>query len=135
MSKVFLSLVIGFTVIGALMVYQSTRATSARVFEPSQLLQATGGGDLQRLRVTGKVVEPIDYQVQPTLELRFGVQDRIGVGPVIPVTYRGVKPDMFQSGRDVLIDGDFRQGVLSASAVLTQCPSKYEPVTAPHEAK
>jgi cytochrome c-type biogenesis protein CcmE len=135
MGRVFLSLVIGFTIIGALLVYQSTRATSSRVFEPSQLLEATGGADMQRLRVTGKVVEPINYQVEPALELRFGVQDRAGIGPIIPVSYRGVKPDMFQAGRDVLIDGDFKQGLLSASAVLTQCPSKYEPLTAPDEAK
>jgi cytochrome c-type biogenesis protein CcmE len=34
---------------------------------------------------------------------------------------------MFQAGRDVLIDGDFKDGKIVAAKLQTQCPSKYEP--------
>jgi cytochrome c-type biogenesis protein CcmE len=34
---------------------------------------------------------------------------------------------MFQAGRDVLIDGDFKNGTIVAAKLQTQCPSKYEP--------
>lgn len=46
--------------------------------------------------------------------------------PKVPVLYQGLRPDMFSAGRDVIIDGEYRDGVVIASTLLTQCPSKYE---------
>lgn len=46
--------------------------------------------------------------------------------PSVPVVYQGLRPDMFAVGRDVIIDGEFKDGVVFASSLLTQCPSKYE---------
>lgn len=46
--------------------------------------------------------------------------------PKVPVLYQGLRPDMFSAGRDVIIDGEYRDGVVVASTLLTQCPSKYE---------
>ena len=48
------------------------------------------------------------------------------VGKPVPVIYRGLRPDMFTAGRDVIIDGSFENGTVVASSLLTQCPSKYE---------
>jgi cytochrome c-type biogenesis protein CcmE len=77
---------------------------------------------------------PIDYKVEPAIELKFSIEDpgnkpdkRAGV---VPVVYAGIKPDMFAPGRDVIIDGDFDGSVLTATKLLTQCPSKYEPPSA-----
>ncbi len=47
-------------------------------------------------------------------------------GALVPVVYQGLRPDMFEAGRDVIIDGEFKDGVVIASSLLTQCPSKYE---------
>jgi cytochrome c-type biogenesis protein CcmE len=44
----------------------------------------------------------------------------------VPVVYQGLRPDMFSAGRDVIIDGEYRDGLVIASTLLTQCPSKYE---------
>jgi cytochrome c-type biogenesis protein CcmE len=77
--------------------------------------------------VGGKVVDPIEYQTEPGFLLRFGVSDPAGGSSVVPVEYRNLKPDMFQAGRDVLIDGDFKGGKIVAAKLQTQCPSKYEP--------
>jgi cytochrome c-type biogenesis protein CcmE len=45
----------------------------------------------------------------------------------IPVHYKGVKPDMFQTGVDVIVEGRIgHDGVLVASTLMTSCPSKYQ---------
>jgi cytochrome c-type biogenesis protein CcmE len=59
--------------------------------------------------------------------LSFSVKNPEGGEGVVPVVYRGLKPDMFGPGRDVLIDGDYIGGSIQAAKLQTQCPSKYEP--------
>jgi len=123
----------------------ATRATSSSVLVPSELAKVYANDKsllLERVRLAGQVTaEPFEYQVEPEITLRFKVADREDpkalteskeneskevVAP-IAIIYDGLKPDMFAAGRDVLIDGDFRDGVLHAHTLLTQCPSKYEP--------
>jgi cytochrome c-type biogenesis protein CcmE len=127
MGRIFLSLVFFFIVAGSLLVYQATRGTSSLVLTPADLIQQAHAKDLPRIRVGGRVVDPIQYQTEPVFLLRFSVQDPGGRPGVVPVEYRGLKPDMFQAGRDVLIDGDFKSGTIVAAKLQTQCPSKYEP--------
>jgi cytochrome c-type biogenesis protein CcmE len=76
------------------------------------------------LRVAGKVTEdPIHWDVQQ-LSLAF----TMGEGEArIPVRYKGVKPDMFQAGAEVIVEGQIgSDGVLQADNLMTSCPSKYE---------
>ena len=73
------------------------------------------------------MVDPINYQTEPNMVLSFGVKNPAGGEEVVPVVYRGLKPDMFAAGRDVLIDGDYIGGTIQAAKLQTQCPSKYEP--------
>ena len=77
---------------------------------------------------------PIDYSVDPAFVLKFsivnpGKADTTNefAARAVPVVYQGIRPDMFTVGRDVIIDGEYTGGVLQASKLLTQCPSKYEP--------
>ena len=139
MGRIFLSLVLFFIVAGGVLVYQATQGTSSLVLMPSELVNRAHARDLPRIRVGGKVVEPIEYQTEPSFILRFRVRDP-GNGDdgsiekesadealTVPVEYRNLKPDMFQAGRDVLIDGDFKDGTIVAAKLQTQCPSKYEP--------
>jgi cytochrome c-type biogenesis protein CcmE len=129
MGKVFISLVAVFILVGGALVYQATRSTSSLVLTPSELQKKAPSGELARVRVGGKVVGPIEYQVDPSFVLSFGVKDgkEGGSSVVVPVVYSNVKPDMFAEERDVLIDGDLVQGRLIAAQLQTQCPSKYEP--------
>ena len=46
---------------------------------------------------------------------------------ILPVEYRGIRPDTLQFGRDVILEGVVENGVFLASSLMTQCPSKYEP--------
>jgi len=127
MGRVFVSLVVFFIVVGAVLVFQATRGTSSLVFMPSELVARAHAADLPRIRVGGRVVDPIKYQTEPLFLLSFSVRDPKGSEVEVPVEYRGLRPDMFQAGRDVLIDGDFVGGVIKAAKLQTQCPSKYEP--------
>jgi cytochrome c-type biogenesis protein CcmE len=48
----------------------------------------------------------------------------------VPVAYRGILPDMFSAGREVVVEGRYGGGALTARQILTSCPSKYEPAGA-----
>lgn len=128
MGRIFISLVVFFIVVGSVLVYQATQGTSSLVLLPSDLVSKAHASGLSRIRIGGKVVEPIAYQTEPSFVLTFRVADPAGGELTVPVEYHGLKPDMFQAGRDVLIDGDFQSGVIQAAKLQTQCPSKYEPV-------
>lgn len=128
MGKVFISLVVVFIVIGGALVYRATQSTSSLVLSPSEVLEKGASRDLKRIRVGGRVVDPIQYQTEPQMILSFSVKNPGGGEGIVPVVYRGLKPDMFAAGRDVLIDGDYLGGTIQAAKLQTQCPSKYEPV-------
>ena len=127
MGRIFVSLVALFIFVGAALVYQATRGTSSLVLTPSELISKAQAKDLPRIRIGARVVEPIQYQTEPSMVLRFNVKDPKGGEELVPVVYEGLKPDMFAAGRDVLIDGDFVGGTVRAAKLQTQCPSKYEP--------
>lgn len=137
MNLRFITVVIVAVAVCAFLVVQATNESSATVYIPSQLLaEAKKGVALKRIRVGGKVAEmPIQYSVSPQFLLRFsivdpgkpGASEHKDIAQLIPVEYAGIRPDMFTVGRDVIIDGEFEEGMLHASKLLTQCPSKYEP--------
>ncbi len=134
MNRYFILLIVVAAVLGVFLTYRAAQTTTSLVFTPTELLQeaktASSNSRLSRIRVAGRVVaEEIDYQVKPNLKLEFTISDpKTGEGR-LPVLYRGIKPDMFAPGRDVIIDGSYEGGTLLASNLLTQCPSKYEPPT------
>jgi len=90
---------------------------------PSQLAGHSG-----RVSLTGMVVGQVAGDAHQASGLRFTLRDRNGTATV-PVVYRGSVPDLFRSGRDVMIDGRLRSGVFVAypGTLVTKCPSKYSP--------
>ena len=46
----------------------------------------------------------------------------------VEVVYKGSVPDAYRIGREVIIDGQIRDGVLQATpdTLVAKCPSKYE---------
>ena len=76
------------------------------------------------IRVGGKVVEGSIQKDSRTLEIRFRMAEG---GAEVPVYYRGVIPDTFEAGADVVVEGRYVPGEgVKASMVLAKCPSKYE---------
>ena len=132
MSKHHVKLSIGVLVIVASIAYLilSGSVGSTMYFmtvpEVQQKLSSLRG---ESIRVAGKVTEePINWDVR-NLSLAFVIGDGQAR---IPVRYKGVKPDMFQTGVDVIVEGRIgHDGVLAASVLMTSCPSKYQEEKSP----
>jgi cytochrome c-type biogenesis protein CcmE len=89
---------------------------------PSQLAGHDG-----RVSLVGKVVGPVSGQAHGS-GMHFRIRDVEGKASV-SVVYRGSVPDLFRSGRDVVVDGRLRNGSFVAvpGTLVTKCPSKYTP--------
>ena len=129
MSPHHVKVAIGMAVIVAAVAYLLLSGTTAStvyfltVPEVQQQLAALQQAS-RPIRVAGPVTaDPIHWEARH-LSLAF----RIGEGEArLPVQYKGVKPDMFQAGVTVIVEGRIGQdGVLMASTLMTSCPSKYQ---------
>ncbi len=117
----------GCLVAGAvgLLLYSAINSTAKAVMTVSAL--STESQDRPHIRLGARVAEgEIQYQTTPEFRLSFMVHDIKNPGPTVRVTYNGIMPDTLKVGRDVILEGDFRQGEFFATSLLTQCPSKYE---------
>lgn len=127
MNKVFIGILSVVIIVAfSLLVYASKTGTT-QVFIPSELIAETNKP--RRLRLIGRVkAKDMNYSVKPSFLLEFNVGDpKEDNDKMIKVTYAGIKPDMFQEGRDVIIDGEYiGNNSVKAASLLTQCPSKYE---------
>ena len=129
MSTHHVKVAIGMTVIVAAVAYLLLSRTTASTMyfltvpEVQQQLSVLQQAS-HPIRVAGQVTaDPIQWEARQ-LSLAF----RIGEGEArLPVQYTGVKPDMFQTGVTVIVEGRIgRDGVLMASTLMTSCPSKYQ---------
>jgi len=126
-SKQHIKLSIGATVVVlaiAYLMFSGTTASSAFFLTVPELQERVSTLQGEAVRVAGKVTnDPIQWDVQ-NLALAFTIGDD---AYRIPVQYHGVKPDMFQAGANVIVEGRIsRDGVLIAANLMTSCPSKYE---------
>jgi cytochrome c-type biogenesis protein CcmE len=108
------------------LVYAGIRTTSMYYFELGEFLARRDGLAGETLRVKGWVRHGSVERNVATNELRFqlGRQDD---SSGIPVSYRGIMPDMFSEGREVVVEGRYDGTGLAARQIMTSCPSKYEP--------
>ena len=78
----------------------------------------------KRVKVAGKVVAGSIQQDKGTMQVRFRAEEG---GQVLPVVYRGIVPDTFKDGAEVVVEGKRQaDGVFRAETLLAKCPSKYE---------
>jgi len=104
------------------LVYTSFSAASPAV-TPTQLLgQAVPG---RTYVLTGTVAAGSVHQTGADLD--FGVQDRAGKGPIVPIDYSGEVPDPFRVGREVIVTVTKTGSgwVGQRDSLITKCPSKY----------
>jgi cytochrome c-type biogenesis protein CcmE len=79
------------------------------------------------VRIAGRVRPGSMNWNADTRDLLFTLDDITGQG-ALDVHYNGILPDMFSEGRDVIVEGpSMASDTFVASAVLTSCPSKYQP--------
>jgi len=77
----------------------------------------------QRVRLMGRVSGD-NLQVDGgAMTAQF---DLLGPARKVRVKYRGVIPDLFKAGADVVVEGRLRDGVFEADVLMTKCASKYD---------
>jgi len=78
----------------------------------------------QAVRVAGNVVPGSIVRDTASFSVRFEAEDESGR---IPVLYRGVLPDIFGDGVQVVLEGKYAPGgPFAANTLLAKCPSKFE---------
>ena len=108
-------------VLAVFLIYTSL-AGGTPSLRPSQL-EGTKG----TVSLVGRVVgRPTGDSHANGLRFRLGdVKDP--TAKTVVVVYKGSVPDLFASGRDIVVDGQLRNGIFVASpgSMVTKCPSKY----------
>jgi cytochrome c-type biogenesis protein CcmE len=109
-------------VLAVFLVYTSLAGGGTPSLQPSQLAGHSG-----RVSLVGIVVGRPSGDAHAG-GLRFLLRDRHAMASV-PVVYKGSVPDLFKTGREVVVDGKLRNGVFVAvpNTLVTKCPSKYTP--------
>lgn len=119
-TRLFVTLGVALLLATALIYTSFSASTVAKT--PSELLSGSTPGKSYEL--TGKVVNGSVKESGEKLE--FEVRDRAGTAS-IPVKYSGTVPDPFKEGREVIVTGTVKDGVLTAEpgSLVTKCPSKF----------
>jgi cytochrome c-type biogenesis protein CcmE len=117
-ARLVLALAIA-AMLAVFLVYNSIAGGTPQL-RPSELKGRTG-----EVALIGKVVGRPSGDAHGT-GLRFQLRDVEG-STRVPVVYKGSVPDMFRSGRDILVQGELRNGTFIAvpGTMKTKCPSKY----------
>jgi len=108
-------------VLAVFLLYTSIAGSATPALGPASLPGHTG-----RVSLTGNVVGPVTGDAHAG-GLRFRLR-QIGGTATVPVVYTGSVPDLFRAKRDIVVDGQLRNGVFVAfpGTLVTKCPSKYQ---------
>ena len=91
------------------------------VDEVTQKAPTLGG---RGIRVQGKIVPKTLRKNPDAMRLAFHIQGEKGT---LPVSYKGVPPDLLENGFPVIAEGKLDgKGVLVAKNLMVACPSKFE---------
>jgi cytochrome c-type biogenesis protein CcmE len=108
----------------AYLVYTGFQSTSVYYLTVSEL-KARGASQpfTAQVRVAGVVQENSVQRSTSDATLRFTMADD---GGSLPVVYKGMVPDIFGPGIQVVVEGRYTSdGVFQASTLLAKCPSKF----------
>ena len=82
------------------------------------------GASETNVRIAGTVLGDSILWEPDELLLEFEIADESGV---LPVSYKGTRPDMFQDGAEAVLEGRYGlDGTFEAHTILLKCPSRYE---------
>jgi len=122
--------VIALSVAAALAVfilYTSVAGAGTPQLQPSDLAAHSQGNVL----LVGTVVGRPAGDAHSANGLHFVLKDAKGshTAARTPVSYKGTVPDLFRTGREVVVEGSLRNGTFVAKpgTLSTKCPSKYAP--------
>ncbi len=111
------------------LVIANTGAT-AEYYMTIHQLQTCSTCSNQTVRVAGFVAPTGLVRNDATQTVRFVITDTAtSATPTMGVVYKGVVPDAFKAGAQVVVEGTYKNGMFQASAVLAKCPSKFQAAT------
>ena len=94
-------------------------------FSPTEIAEKSPIDPDQRLRVGGLVVEGSVTKLDDGQTIAFVVTD---MAETVPVSYRGILPDLFREGQGVVAEGHMSsEGTFVASEVLAKHDENYMP--------
>jgi cytochrome c-type biogenesis protein CcmE len=119
-SPARLVIALGIAAMLAVFLVYTAIAGGTPQLRPSELKGRTG-----EVALVGKVVGRVAGDARGR-GLRFKLRDVEGTASV-PVVYKGSVPDLFESGRDISLQGRLRNGTFvgKPGTLVTKCPSKY----------
>jgi cytochrome c-type biogenesis protein CcmE len=109
-------------VLAIFLLYTSIAGGGTPSVRPSQLAGQNG-----TVSLVGQVVGKPSGDAHAN-GLRFRLRDvKDPAGKTVAVVYKGSVPDLFATGRDVVVDGKVVNGTFVAKpgSMVTKCPSKY----------
>lgn len=85
---------------------------------------ASGNYDGKKVQVSGAIVD--DSYTTQGIDTTFAISDENDPAQTLAVSYEGALPATFGNGVIAICTGTLNDGALSASEMVTKCPSKYE---------
>lgn len=117
-------LAVGAVAAAALLALSALKDQAAFFYSPTDLAKATDVVG-RSIRLGGMVTRGSVHREPDGVTTRFTVTDNLRS---IPVSYRGVLPDLFREGSGVVADGALaRPGLFVASNILAKHDEKYMP--------
>ncbi len=114
-------------VLAVFLLYTSIAGGGNPSLAPSELAGRTG-----EVQLAGLVVGPVAGDAHAG-GLRFKLKDISGASrKTVAVRYSGSVPDLFKTGRHIVLEGQLVRGIFVAEpgSMITKCPSKYAPKSA-----
>ena len=126
LKPIIISVVI-LSVIGYL-VYAGVRDTMTYYLNVSEVLANPPEVQNESIVRIGGNVAPASVKWDPkSLELAFKIEDMEDRKYSLLVSYKGVVPDSFKPGIDVVLEGKYMgEGKFAAVTIMPKCGSKYE---------
>jgi cytochrome c-type biogenesis protein CcmE len=120
--KIFAAVVV-FVLAGAYLAYSGARSSMAYYLTVGELLDRAGAMRQADIRLSGTVSAGTIAHDPVAGTLAFRVTDG---ARALDVRYRGVVPDAFKDGAEVVVEGRFDGRTFTASRLFAKCPSKFE---------
>lgn len=115
-----------FILAGTYLAYTGARSSMAYYLTVGELLDRESTMRDSDVRLSGAVRAGSVRWDQVGGLLRFDVTDGTRY---LPVSYRGVVPDTFRPGADVVVEGTYDGTQFTAVRLFAKCPSKFEAKT------
>ena len=122
-NRKILVAVVVFVLAGAYLAYNGARSSMAYYLTVGELLDRVATVREADVRLSGTVSDGTIARDPVAGTLAFQVTD--GTRRLL-VRYRGVVPDAFKDGAEVVVEGRFDGQTFTAARLFAKCPSKFE---------